>query len=109
MDSFLTERFARLARIPGDVPVSFGSPGRVTMTIPRGPVDVRTISAVSALVRRHAALATAKRAMDTVVAYRAATLDLPMIEDAEALRADLAACNIAAQVSMQDATRHAAE
>ncbi len=98
MESSLKERFARLERTPGVPPVSSGSPGCVVMTIPPGKVTARTISAAAALKHRRAPLLAAKRAMDALVEHGQAELDVPMIEDAAALIAELAACGIAARV-----------
>ncbi len=93
------ERFAR--RASGNVRdlVPSGSPVILNLrTNPNAPV-VNSIAAIEALVRRHMPLLKAKRAIEAVLGDGSNYLQVPTVEDTEALRAELEAAGLIARVA----------
>jgi putative transcriptional regulator len=96
MDSSLKERFARLGPIRAVERVSSDSPALFVLRLPRHPATPKTVDGALALTRRGTTMLRAKRAMEDLLANGRAFVDLPTVEDPDALTADLAAANIAA-------------
>ncbi|MBY0338888.1 MAG: helix-turn-helix domain-containing protein [Acetobacteraceae bacterium] len=99
MNSELRERLGRLERIPGEGPVSSGSP--VILRIEFFTHDKRsyprTIDAIRSLKRRGVSLLHAKRTVEEVMATGgAAVIALPIVEDLETLTQELAAAGVRA-------------
>ena len=95
MPPSLRAEFARLGPIRAVDRVSSGSPG-VFVLRPATHRRPRTVDAALALARRGMTLLRAKRAMEELLDTGRSFVDLPMVEDAAALAADLAQAGIAA-------------
>lgn len=95
MDSSLRADFARLGPIRAVDRVSSGSPGVFVLRLmaDRRPA---TVDGALALARRGMTLLRAKRCMEELVATGRCFVDLPTVEGAPALIADLAQSAIAA-------------
>jgi putative transcriptional regulator len=94
MNSSLRADFARLGPIRVVDRVSSGSPAVFVLRLiaHRRP---RTVDGAMALARRGLTLLRAKRAMEELVETGRSFVDLPMVEDAASLAADLAQAGIA--------------
>ncbi len=99
MDSSLKARFARLGPIRAVDQVSSGSPARFVLRLRQGQIVPRTVDAALTLARRGLPLLRAKRAMETLIAADSTFVDLPMVEDADAVIAELHAAGIAAALT----------
>lgn len=95
MDSSLRERFARLGPIRGIDRVTSGSPAVFVLRLPQGRDIPRTIDGMFALARRGLTMLQAKRAIEALIEDGRAFVDLPAVEDSEALAEDLAKAGIA--------------
>jgi putative transcriptional regulator len=96
MDSSLRARFERLGPIRAVDRVSSGSPGVFVLRLHhRKPA---TVDAALTLARRGLPLLRAKRAMEELMATGDAFVELPAIDDAEAVIAELRAARIAARL-----------
>ncbi len=96
MDSSLRERLAQLGPIrPVDL-VSSGSPATIVLRLPSGKAVPKTVDGAMTLARRGLSLTAAKRAMEELLFARRVFVTLPMVEDRNALTAELAASGIAA-------------
>ncbi len=98
MDSLLKERFARLGPIRDVDRVSCGSPAVFVLRLPEEGHVPRTIDGMMALARRGMTMLKAKRAIEALVEDGRVFVDLPTVEDHEALTNDLAKAGIAAAV-----------
>jgi hypothetical protein len=89
MQSRLTERLGQLARGQGISRVASGSPA--TLVLLRAPdrAHIRTIDATKALARRGMRMATAKQAIETMLDNGWFTVQVPTVDDVDALRDDL--------------------
>jgi putative transcriptional regulator len=96
MDSKLRERFERLGPIRAVDRVSSGSPGVFVLRTPQGRGVIRTIDGMFALARRGMTTLRAKRAIEALVEAGRVFVELPTVENADALVADLARAGIAA-------------
>ncbi len=96
MESSLRERFARLGTVRAIDRVQSGSPAMFVLRLPAGQTAPRTIDAIMALARRGIGMLRAKRAIEARLDDGRVFVDLPMVEDPQALTADLAAAGIAA-------------
>jgi hypothetical protein len=74
--------------------VPSGSPARYRLSWQPG--FCLSISAIKALARRHVRLMVAKTAIEQVLVREDATVDVPMIEDAEAFERELAELHVRA-------------
>ena len=92
--SSFRERCEPLERTRAVDPVSYGSPAVVTLRAGPDLRDVLTISAMMALVKRHAPLASAKLAVEQALDMGRSVLSLPMLENAGALADDIAAAGM---------------
>jgi putative transcriptional regulator len=95
MNSSLKADFARLGPIRAVDRVSAGSPAVFVLrhAASRRP---KTVDAALALARRGMTLLRAKRAMEELLDTGRSSVDLPTVEDAAVLAADLAQAGIAA-------------
>ncbi len=91
----LKARIARLGQTPDIDHVPSGSPVDLVVRPAGSLEEVKTISAVEALVCRGATVIKAKRAVEAMVANGEAVVHLPTVEDAGALAADLRVAGIA--------------
>ena len=96
MDSSLRERFARLGPIRAVDRVSTGSPAVFVLRLPPGRGIPRTIDGMFALARRGLTMLRAKRTIEALVEDGRVFVQLPMVEDPQALAAELAGAGIAA-------------
>ena len=97
MDSSLRERFAQLGPIRAVQRVSSGSPAVFVLRLPTAKRP-DTIDATLALARRGMTMLRAKRTIESLLTERRVVIEVPMVEDPDALAADLAAAGIAAAV-----------
>lgn len=104
MDSSLRERFARLGPVRGIDRVTSGSPAVFVLRLALDGSRPRTIDATHALARRGLSMLRAKRAIESLVEKGRVFVDLPTVEDTEALTADLAKAGIAAAWIQPDLT-----
>ena len=93
------ERFARRASGKARDLVPSGSPVVLNLRIDPDAPEVNSIAAIESLVRRHVPLLKAKRAIEAVLSDGSNYLQVPKVEDADALRAELAAAGLTAQVA----------
>lgn len=98
MDSLLKERFARLGPVRDVRQNLSGSRAVVVLRPDRPAAEIATIDATLALARRGATMLRAKRALEAVLERGFAVLDLPLVEDAQALRHELEQAGIAARL-----------
>jgi putative transcriptional regulator len=98
MGSLLKERFARLGPIPALRRNLSGSRAVVVLRPERRPAEIHTIDATLALARRGATMLRAKRALEAVLERGFSVLDLPLVEDADALRQELGQAGIASKL-----------
>jgi hypothetical protein len=104
MNYGLRERFARLGRVRAIDRVSSGSPAAFVLGLGSGGLGgARTISAALALAKRGLPLGQAKRAVEQVVEHGRCVVELPTVEDVEAVRHDLALAGFAAVERHADA------
>ena len=94
MKQELKARIARLGRTPDIDRVSSGSPVDLVIRPAGALAKVKTISAIEALVRRGTTLLKAKRAVEAMVGCGEAVVQVPTIEDAGGLAADLRAAGV---------------
>lgn len=100
MNSSLQEVFARLGPTRAERHVPSGSPGTFVLSIHkplRGDGFPRTIEAIRSLVRRGLEVPAAKRAIETLFDQPHLVVELPLVESAETLIADLAASGVVAR------------
>ena len=98
MDSKLRERFARLGPIRATDRVCSGSPAVFVLRLPRDGEVPRTVDAMHALARRGLTMLRAKRTIEALVEGGRVFVDLPTVEDAGALMAELGRAGIAGAV-----------
>ena len=96
MDSSLRERFARLGPIRAIDRVSSGSPAVFVLRLSHNGAVPKTIEAALAIARRGATMLRAKRAMEEMLATGRSFVELPMLENASVLAAELARAGISA-------------
>ncbi len=84
---WLRERLGPRVRYVEGSLVRSGSPARYRLSVDR-PVEA-TVSAISALARRHVPIVTAKRQIEAIMLGGEVTIDVPMIEDAAAFEGEL--------------------
>lgn len=96
MKQSLKERLERLDRIPGHARATCGSAVALVLSLPCPPGGglPETISATRALVRAGMDVLKAKRAIEGVFNDRETVVDLPMVENTEALIEELARSGI---------------
>lgn len=96
MHSSLRERFARLGPIRAADRVPFGSPAVFVLRLRPSQEPPKTIDATLALVKRGMTMLHAKRRIEELLQTRRVFVEVPVVEDAGALAADLAVAGIAA-------------
>ncbi len=101
-NSWLPAGFERLARHPGEPRVSDGSPGALLIEWAGDIREIRTISAISALVKRWTPVLRAKRAVEAMVEHKRAFVLIPKLESFEAIAAELLAAGVKATVARDD-------
>jgi putative transcriptional regulator len=104
MDSSLRERFARLGPIRAIDRVTSGSPAVFVLRTALDGTRLKTIDATYALARRGMSMLRAKRATESLSEDCRVFAELPMVEDVQAVIADMAACGIAATLIKPDPT-----
>lgn len=104
MDSSLRERFARLGPIQVIDRVTSGSPAVFVLRLALDGPRPRTIDATHALARRGLSMLQAKRAIESLLEKGRIFVDLPMVEDTQALTNDLTKAGIAAAWIQPDLT-----
>ena len=87
--SSLRERFERLGRIRGVDPIRSGSRAVVSLGLAGGLDRTKSVEAVIALRRRGAPTLKAKRVVEAAMEGNANVLELPIVEDRQALADDL--------------------
>ena len=90
MTSSLKEQFARLGPVKGIDLVRGGSPAVISIRALPGAANLKTISAVIALVRRGVAVLRAKRAVEEVLDRGSVTIFVPNVENATTLAGEIA-------------------
>lgn len=93
------ERFARRASGKARDLVPSGSPVILNLRVDPGAREVNSIAAIEALVWRHMPLLKAKRAIEAALSEGSNYLQVPKVEDAEALRSELEAAGLTARVA----------
>ncbi len=93
------ERFARRASGKARDLVPSGSPVVLNLRVDPGAPNVNSIGAIESLVRRHMPLLKAKRAIEAVLSDGCNYLQVPKVEDAEALRAELEGAGLMARIA----------
>ncbi len=101
-NSWLPEGFERLARTPGEPRVSDGSPAALLIEWAGDIREIRTISAIRALVKRWTPVLRAKRAVEAMLEHRRAFILLPRLESFDAIAAELAAAGVRATIARND-------
>jgi putative transcriptional regulator len=86
----LKERFARLGPVKGIDLVRGGSPAVISLRVLPGAANLKTISAVMALVRRGVPVLRAKRAVEEVLDRGCVAVLVPNVENAAALAGEIA-------------------
>jgi putative transcriptional regulator len=104
MDSSLKERFARLGPIRAIDRVTSGSPAVFVLRLAADDSRPRTIDVTHALARRGMTMLRAKRAIESLVEKGREFVELPMVEDVQAVTGDLAKAGIAAVWIQPDVT-----
>ena len=99
-DSSWKERFARQASGKARDLVPSGSPAVLNLRVNPEAPNVNSIGAIEALMRRHMPLLKAKRAIEAVLSDGCNYLQVPKVEDAEALRAELEGAGLTARVAL---------
>jgi hypothetical protein len=89
------ERFARRVPVQDSDRVPSSSPVRYRLQVAEPPLT-RTVVAALALARRHLPMLRAKRVVERLMDGKDALVEVPMVEDAAALEAELRACGIGA-------------
>jgi DNA-binding transcriptional regulator YiaG len=79
--------------------VPSGSPAVLNLQVDPEVPEINSIAAIEALARRHMPLLKAKRAIEAVLNEGSNYLQVPKVEDADALRAELAAAGLTARVA----------
>jgi DNA-binding transcriptional regulator YiaG len=93
------ERFARGASGRARDLVQSGSPAILNLRPDPDVREVNSIAAIEALVRRHVPLLKAKRAIEAALAEGDNYLQVPMVEDAAALRAELQSAGLVVRMA----------
>jgi putative transcriptional regulator len=96
--SLLKERLGRLGPTRAIARVPSGSPVGLALTLGGKLADLKTVSAALALAKRHLPMLRGKRAMEALLETGRAYVLVPMVEDAAAVIAELAAHGVAATV-----------
>ena len=96
MDSTLKARFARLGPIRAVDRVGSGSAAVFVLRLVATGETPKTIDAMHVLARRGLTMLRAKRAVEALLVDGRVYVDLPMVEDADAVTEDLARAGIAA-------------
>jgi putative transcriptional regulator len=94
MDLSLKERFAGLGPTRGVDRVTSGSPAVLVLRTSLDVTRPRTIEATLALARCGLSMLRAKRATEALLEDRRVFVELPTVEDIQALIAELGACGI---------------
>ncbi len=92
------ERFERLGPVRTIARVASGSPAVIALRLADEASALRSIDATFALARRGMSMLAAKRAVEAAMAGSRAVVEVPMVEDAAALAADLAAAGFSAEI-----------
>ena len=90
------DRFARLGPVRSFERVRSGSPAAFDLSLRDGETWPNTISAMFALAGRGLPMLLAKRTVETLVEEGRVSVDLPRVEDADAVIRDLSGAGIAA-------------
>lgn len=105
--SSFVERLARQGRVQAISRVSSGSPEEIVLKPKRSSPDV--IAATLAIVARGATMLRAKRTVEKALSEGDAVIDLPMVEDQQALARDLETAGMAVtfrSVADRDLKKH---
>ena len=97
MDSSLKAKFERLGRVRAVDPVLSGTPATIAIRLAGDLSATDAIPAMRALVRRHASLLHAKRAVEAALHGGTGVVEASMVEDRARVVADLAACGFAVE------------
>jgi putative transcriptional regulator len=100
----LEERFERLGPTRAVDRVTSGSPAVFVLRIQFDNARLKPIDAAHALARRGMPMLRAKRAVEALLEDQRVFAELPMVEDVQAVIADLAACGVAAVLLKPDLT-----
>jgi len=100
----LKERFERLGPTRAVDRVTSGSPAVFVLRIEYDVARLKPIDATHALARRGMPMSRAKRAAEALLEDQRVFAELPMVEDAQAVIADMAECGVAAVLLKPDLT-----
>ncbi len=95
MNFSLKERFERLGPIRAIDRVQSGSPATFVLRLPRGRNAPKTIDAMLTLARRGVTMLRAKRTIEALLEDGRVFVELPTVEDVQAVVRDLAGAGIA--------------